>query len=767
MEPVRILLLAGMIAGSAHLTGCDTTPLDGGFAHRVIDAKPSAGEECCTDVLMVGDLDGDGQQDIVVGGQMAAAEGLVWYRGPSWERRPIAAGEFTTDGKLADMDGDGDLDIVVGTFHEGKGETLWFENRLSEGVQAWPRHVVGPGYAHDIVVADVDADRRPDVLVADKKGLTIWRSGPGGTFERWRVIDRAGEGIAAADLDGDGDVDIVYGGAWLENPSKAGDTWPLHAFAPGAPADTRVVVTDMNGDGRADVVMSASEGRGKLEWFEAPGDPRKVPWPVHPIAEGDLEGAHSLLVADMDLDGRPDVVTAEMHTSRGKRVLVFRNTGTGFEPRLVSRAGSHNLQGADLDGDGDIDLVGKNYAGRGRAVEFWENLARGPAWGYRAVDEQRPKSQQGTTGLVIADIDGDRRMEIVAGGYAYARDAGSANAWTRFEIDDKSDIHGVVDADGDARADLVGFQGDEVIWFEAPANTGGPWTRRVVGRAGPGRTQGFVVTPLNPASQPVVLFTRGRALWALEVPGRESTGAWRVHRLSSEVEEAGIAVTDLDGDGDLDVVAVATDGQRLVWLENPGTLQPGWKVHPLGERIPLPGAWLDRVVAVDLDGDGRIEIVATEERQDRAISAGLYVYKAVEDRWERRLISRMRSLNSLDVADVDGDGAPDLVVAEHTDIGGPAASDNLTVAFLNRDRGRRWTPELVERGPHSSHLGARVTRLDADGPLSIVSIAWSDYRHVHLWTRHPRSTPAPRRSLRRRRTSTCRRRKGLATWQPI
>jgi len=110
------------------------------FKQRVIDSTMAG------DCKMVGDIDGDGFPDLVVGGM--PGENLKWYHYPSWKKTPIAVPhtEFTTDGELGDVDGDGDLDIVVpdGTDDDN---LKWFENPLPGGDpfngSAWTRHSVG------------------------------------------------------------------------------------------------------------------------------------------------------------------------------------------------------------------------------------------------------------------------------------------------------------------------------------------------------------------------------------------------------------------------------------------------------------------------------------------------------------------------------------------------------------------------------------------------------------------------------------------------
>jgi hypothetical protein len=98
------------------------------------------------------------------------------------------------------------------------------------------------------------------------------------------------------------------------------------------------------------------------------------------------------------------------------------------------------------------------------------------------------------------------------------------------------------------------------------------------------------------------------------------------------------------------------------------------------------------------------------------------------------VIAQLRSLNSLDVADMDDDGDTDIVVGEHTDLDADrVAPDTLTAAYENLDNGMSWRQHVVDRGPRSSHLGTRLVDLDADGDSDIVSIAWHQFEIVHVW----------------------------------
>lgn len=363
----------------------------------------SVSEAFHTAAVTTGDLDGDGQPEVIAAGYDEDA--VAWFRRTEsgWARHDV----HQLDGAFAilahDLDADGDPDLVAASRVNGK--VLWYENRREQadgGTPGFiPRLLLQEEHAEPASVdaADVDGDGGIDVVVAftyRPEIRVLLNPGGGGEGLGGLAISIAvpGNGVSwvrARDFDGDGDVDLVAATPW---------DWVAHL---------------------------------NYYWFRNDG-PGGFAGPI-PIAGGEhLHGAFAAAIADLDGDGRLDLATMSDWGQGNRTVNWFRRldaAGEQWSEAITVDAdfhgsdGTQSLHAADLDGDGRIDLMaGSSFLGPGLRV--WWN--RGPAVGMPAVFHRLDLAPGFPAhGVTAADLDGDGAAEVIAGSWEF--EGGRIRAW--------------------------------------------------------------------------------------------------------------------------------------------------------------------------------------------------------------------------------------------------------------------------------------------------------------------------------------------------
>jgi hypothetical protein len=391
--PILGVALAALIAAPIRVEAADR-PNWTRLSSKAGDLPPP-GTSIWQTACLVLDVDKDGLNDIVVASRLEGSA-LSWYRREKdgWTIHPIDRGlNLEAGGAAADLDGDGDLDLVFGEDYTGS-KVYWWENPYPRYPDrtGWTRREIkatGGTMHHDQAVGDFDGDGRDELVFWVQEAEVLLLAEPPRDPRRGRPwptvpIARVGraEGLARADVDGDGKLDLIGGGYWFHH--EGGSEFRPMPIDPRA-RTTRAAAGQLVEGGPPEVVFVAGDAIGRLKWYQRLGDA----WVAHDLLGADVVHGHSLQLADIDQDGHLDIFCAEMAkwTDEAKRpdnpharMWIFFGDGRGGFARTTLATGvdSHESRVADLDGDGDLDIVVKPYSLDTPRLDIWLNRGTGP-----------------------------------------------------------------------------------------------------------------------------------------------------------------------------------------------------------------------------------------------------------------------------------------------------------------------------------------------------------------------------------------------------
>ncbi len=320
--------------------------------------------------------------------------------------------------RVADIDGDGDQDVVVSDWSIAR--VYWFEN-AGNNVR-WTRHLINAGHlsAMGVGIADFDGDVKPDIAVAGYYSIALacYRNDlPVGDWPQdilaYREENADGASwVDVGDIDGDGAVDILMSVhldnllTWYQNAGGTPVSWwrrPIEK-ANGI-GGGQISLCDMDEDGDLDIV-AAMRNENKLVWLESRRQGSE--WTEHVIDRW-LPGARAVTVGDIDYDGDLDVVAGGDSTSN-QPVVRYEQVGHGAIAWIKSILDSTlkvpgRVEMLEIDGGPTKEVVATSY---NEGIVTWYRKVN-QTWHREFIDSDLKSAR----GSCTADINGDGIDELI------------------------------------------------------------------------------------------------------------------------------------------------------------------------------------------------------------------------------------------------------------------------------------------------------------------------------------------------------------------
>ncbi len=362
----KFISLVVMVIFSASVIASDSIVPNVKWEKQVINADSKF------ETAGIGDIDGDGQKDIVCGS--------YWYKAPDWEKHFIIELKETNNyyddfaNELQDVDGDGNLDVVSVAYFSK--QCMWRENPGTPDGK-WIQHVFDePGNMETAIFADINGNGVMDLFPNNNK-YVVWyeKTAKKGEHDYWikHVVgtEGNGHGHGAGDVNADGVMDILTPHGWYKGKKSGNEmTWTWRPEFELGRTSNPILAHDVNGDGLNDIIWGLGHDYG-IYWLEQKSENGKRTWNKH-LIDKSWSQPHYIDLFDAGNDGVIDLIagkryhahngkdpggndplciylyTYDKKTNDWKRSVVDENTKTGF--------GLHPAIG-DIDEDGDVDLV--------------------------------------------------------------------------------------------------------------------------------------------------------------------------------------------------------------------------------------------------------------------------------------------------------------------------------------------------------------------------------------------------------------------------
>jgi len=704
----------------------------------------------------LGDLDGDGDLDILVGQSFFGSPGVSvlknngdqTFTAPVYYSVPL--NEVVGEVALSDFDSDGDLDAfatIRGDFDQMTKLKVWRNN--GNGTFAAPiEFTTGQGPV-GIVIADFTGEGKPDVITANygassisllrHNGLTGNSAGflapvnfsTGNRAEKIAAADVNGNGIldvvvggqvgtgfqaslvvminngngnfaapvaydaapggrfgsaavALADLDNDGDVDLIGGGDYDNGSIDNGAVTIRRNNGNGTFGSAEIILFDnfiptpkelttgrINSDGFADIVAAVPSGRA-TEGFVVVNSNGAGGFNT-PVYYEASQQTFDVAIVDLDNDSDGDVITL---ANSSAAVTVHENLGNGLFPVLTRyevASLSDAVESADIDNDGDIDIVVNgevDIASNDAIVKILKNNGNGTF--APAIDYSPPRN---FADMKLRDINGDGFVDLIFAPdgnfpsyhFGTALNNGNGTFAPTLVTNVFACGEGTIDAadlDHDGDLDIVLTEEET-----CPSSNARIFVFRNDGN------QNFVRMP------------------DIDLPGRLPHG---------------LALAEVTGDSNIDIITALSDGMGV--FPGNGNLTFGAPIISTTRPFKFKMADFNRDGLLDIGMILQQEAFGTDTIAT-ALGNGNGTFQAIRTQTGSSVLENLRISNDLEPGDVNGDGTPDLIVFNY-------ASNDVSAFIVNPDGSLRPHQRY---GIGNTPILGTLADFDGDGRLDVAA----------------------------------------------
>ncbi|MDO8431069.1 MAG: FG-GAP-like repeat-containing protein [Candidatus Binatus sp.] len=561
------------------------------------------------------DINGDGKPDLIVANRFAGNVSVLLNTTAPGAATPSFAAQVAFAPSIfndpfsvaaADVNGDGKPDLIVANYGSDSVAVLLNTTVPGAATPTFGLQYFGTHAPVWVMTADFNDDGRPDLIVAnlldDTVSMLLNTTAPGASTPSFATQKTFASGVgpqsvAAADVNGDGKPDLIVANRFAATvsvmlnttaPIPATATFDANSFATQKVFATGVnprsaTAADLNGDGKPDLIVANDDDATVSVMLNSTLPGARIPSFAAQQTFDAGAGAYSVTTAEVNGDGKPDIIVANYHANS---VSVLLNTTVpgavtpGFAAQQTFAIGrqSDSVTAADVNGDGKPDLIVAN-SGDNTVSVLLNTTAPGAAMP-SFTTQQTFATGLGAFSVTTADLNGDGKPDLIvtntpAGTISALLNTTAPGAITAsftapqaFAVGDLPQVLTAADVNGDGRPDLV-------------------------------------VPNFNAGTVSVLLNTTA--------PGAATPSFAAQHTFDAGASCNSVTAADLNGDGKPDLIVANSGDNTVSVLLNttaPGAATPGFAA----QQTFATGANSDSVAAADLNGDGKTDLIVANYR---------------------------------------------------------------------------------------------------------------------------------------------------------